>query len=133
MTAPIHVDANGIARKYTSGEMAQRAIDALIGQGPQAVRDECDRRISATYRTKDGRDMRSSLYVWVASVALTSASARDEFDVQCASMVPALNAWEGRMLLARDAAILDKTPLDKVVWPAEPEGAADFIALCDQG
>lgn len=91
---------------------------------------EAARFIAAIFTVR-GQNVRGSMHTWVATVALTPDAGRDEFDEQCATMVPALNDWEGAVFAERDRLkALDGATLDDVRWPILPPGAPQFIQWC---
>ncbi len=93
----------------------------------------CALHIAQIY-TVNGVNVRSSMNVWAAAVALTPPAQWSADDAVCAAMTPQLNSWEGNCFLERDrCAALPGATLASANWPAVPAGAMAFIASCAQG
>lgn len=91
---------------------------------------EAQRFIDAIY-TVNRVNVRASMNVWAAAVALTPADQRDEFDVVCADMTPKLNAWEDEVFAERHRLKgLAGATLSDANWPVLPAGAPQFIQWC---
>jgi len=91
---------------------------------------EATRFISAIFTVR-GQNVRSSMNVWAVAVALTPEADRDSFADTCATMVPALNDWEGLVFAERDRLkALPNSVLTDANWPVLPAGAPQFIEWC---
>lgn len=91
---------------------------------------EATRFISAIFTVR-GQNVRSSMNAWAVAVALTPEADRDSFDDTCATMVPALNDWEGLVFAERDRLkALPNSVLTDANWPVLPAGAPQFIEWC---
>jgi hypothetical protein len=91
---------------------------------------EATRFISAIFTVR-GQNVRSSMNVWAVAVALTPEADRDSFADTCATMVPALNDWEGLVFAERDRLkALPNSVLTDANWPVLPVGAPQFIEWC---
>lgn len=94
---------------------------------------EAQRFIEAIY-TVHGVNVRSSMNIWAAAVALKAPETWDEYDKVCAAMAPKLNDWEGQVFLERDRiAAVEGAKLSDANWPVLPDGAPQFIELCAEG
>lgn len=88
-------------------------------------------RFIAAIFTVRGQNVRGSMNVWAVAVALTPEADRDSFDDTCATMVPALNDWEGLVFAERDRLkALPNSVLTDANWPVLPAGAPQFIEWC---
>lgn len=96
------------------------------------IRKVCDTLIAAGF-SNNGVSRRASMNLWAAVVALAPADSRSADDRACATMTGLMNAWEGAMFAERDRLLAGDLTLADAHWPALPDGAAAFIALCDQG
>ena len=95
------------------------------------VTNACNQAINIAY-TFDGVQVRGLMNTWALAVLVTDPAKRNQYDTECLTMVPLMNAWETAMLQTRDAAIAAATAPAGITWPPLPDGAEVFLSSCNQ-